>query len=238
MNRVYIRLKRAFHFFLNSQKVKYWKRRSPNLYLGSIEKTQIQRTDGSFIGLSIDPMHFFEIYCNLSNASLPFADSSILKVQAEDVLEHIEYKCLPGLFDEIYRVLQIQGIFRISVPDYQTPFLLERCVFNHRGEILIDALTGSKIGFDSATGRPAAIHDSFGNSHLWFPTHSKLMRLIEKSEFKNSIHFVLRHGYLSDEQYLTDEVPDETMPVRRSPPGDMRNNGKPVSLILDMIKIS
>jgi hypothetical protein len=237
-NSICLRLKRILSFFLNPYKVKYWEKRSPNLYLGSIEKMQTQRIDGSFIGLSIDPKHFFEIYCDLSNCSLPFSDLSIAKVQAEDVLEHIEYKFVPKLFGEIYRVLRIGGVFRLSVPDYQTPFLRKRCVFNQKGEILIDALTGSNIGFDTETGGPTAIHDSFGNSHLWFPTHSQLTRLIEDSGLKSSVQVVLHHGYLSEDNYVITEIPDDAMPVRRSPPGDMRNNGKPISLIMDIIKIS
>jgi SAM-dependent methyltransferase len=218
--------------------VKYWRKQCPNLYLGSIEKTQIQRTNGSFIGTSIYPMHFFEIYCDLSQASLPFASSSVSKVQGEDVLEHLDYEQLPKLFDEIHRVLVIGGVFRVSVPDYNSPFLLKRCVFNYLGEIVLDASTDSSVGFDVATGSPTLNHDTFGNSHLWFPTYSQIMQLIEGSGFQNSSEVVLHHGYLSDVDFFTEVIPDETMPVRRSPPGDMRSNGKPISLVLDIIKNS
>lgn len=238
MNRISARLRRTFHYYLNSYKVKYWRKRSPNLYLGSIEKAQIQRKDGSFIGTSIYPMHFFEIFCDLSRACLPFASSTIYKVQGEDVLEHLNYEQLPNLFDEIYRVLVIGGVFRVSVPDYQAPFLLKRCVFDYSGEIVLDASTDSNVGFDIVSGTPTLHNDALGNSHLWFPTHNLLLQLIQESHFKNSSEVVLYHGYFSKVDFVTEVIPDHTMPVRRSPPGDFRNEGKPISLVLDIIKRS
>ena len=128
------------------------------------------------------------------------------------------------------------GVFRVSVPDHHSPFLLKRCVFNHREEILLDASTDSNIGFDVLTGTPTFKPDAFGNSHLWFPTHIKLMELIEKSDFRNPSKVVLYHGYLTEDVFVTENIPDEIMPVRRSPPGDMRSNGKPICLVLDIIK--
>jgi SAM-dependent methyltransferase len=221
---------------LQRYKLKYWRGMSPNLYLGTLEKDQIQRETGFFIGLSIDPSHFFEIYCNLTQAVLPFDNSSINKVQAEDVLEHIPFEILPSLLDEIYRVLKVGGVFRISVPDYATPFLRSRCAFDYKGDFLIDVLTGSSLKLDSDSGTPIAVHDTLGNSHLWFPDFTNLMSLIEVSDFRDSADVKLLHGYVSEDLSVVNDIPDLTMPVRRCPPGDQRNSGKSISLIVDVVK--
>jgi SAM-dependent methyltransferase len=221
---------------LSRYKLKYWRRKSPNLYLGSLEKDQIQRNSGYFIGLSMEPKYFFEIYCDLRKAKLPFDSSSVNKVQAEDVLEHLPYEMLPSLLNEIYRVLKIDGIFRISVPDYMTPFLRRRCAYDFQGNLLIDVLTGSSLKLSLDSGTPIALHDTFGNSHLWFPNFTNLMRLIEATDFGKGSEVKLLHGYVSEFSSRVDEIPDTTMPVRRCPPLDQRNSGNSVSLIVDLLK--
>jgi hypothetical protein len=231
-----IRAEKLIQKVLQRYKLKYWRRMSPNLYLGTLGKDQIQCETGFFIGLSIDPSHFFEIYCDLTEAVLPFDCSSVNKVQAEDVLEHIPFVILPSLFDEIYRVLKVGGVFRISVPDYSTPFLRSRCAFDYKGNFLIDVLTDSSLKLDLNSGTPVAVHDTLGNSHLWFPNFTNLMSLIEASNFRNSADVKLLHGYVSEDLSVVNDIPDLTMPVSRCPPGDQRNAGNSISLIVDVIK--
>jgi len=49
---------------------------------------------------------------------MPFADSSVARILAEHVVEHMDFRSdIPGVFSDWYRVLRPGGIARIVVPD-------------------------------------------------------------------------------------------------------------------------
>lgn len=50
---------------------------------------------------------------------MDLSDNSVDIYQSEDVFEHIEYQTIPSIFNEIYRVLKPNGLFRLSMPDYR-----------------------------------------------------------------------------------------------------------------------
>jgi SAM-dependent methyltransferase len=224
------------HLPISQLKVRFWTKRSPNLYFGSIEKRQSQRLDGNFIGLSLKPSHFFEIKCDIANGDLPFPSSSISKIQAEDVLEHINFDDLPKVFDEIFRVLRPGGVFRLSVPDYNSIVLKKRSIYDFEGRVIADPLTGSSVYYDFTSEETLVKHGLDGNSHMWFPTKDLVDELIQKSglRFCDSIKFW--HYNLSTGDYLVENFPNLFMPVFRCPPKDMRANGLPISIIVDFTK--
>ncbi len=229
-------LSQYFNIPLSFLKTFFWSKRNPNLYFGSIGKSQSQRCIGGFIGLSLKPSHLYEIKCDISKGRLPFSSSSVSKIQAEDVLEHIELDKLPKVFNEIFRVLTNEGIFRLSVPDYNSIVLKKRSIYNYEGQVIADPLTGSTAYYDVNNEETLVKHRQDGNSHLWFPTKKLLDELIQSSDLRFCSFIKFWHFTLPSGEYSVDEFPDLCMPVLRCPPNDMRADGLPVSIIVDFTK--
>ena len=61
------------------------------------------------------------------------------------------------------------------------------------------------------------------------------LSLIRKSKFNDST-IKLHHGFIDRYNYICDDFDNSTYHVTRSPPTDMRNDGQPVSIIIDLIK--
>jgi SAM-dependent methyltransferase len=221
---------------LSGVKNSYWLKRHPNLYFGSIGKKQLQRLEGEFIGLSLRPSHFSEIKCDISKGDLPFPSDSITKIQAEDVLEHIDFEDLPKVFDEIFRVLRSGGIFRLSIPDYNSIVLKKRSVYDFEGRVLADPLTGSSVYYDFRSEKTLVSHRKDGNSHKWFPTKLLVDELVKSSQLKLCSSVKFWHYTASSGEFVAENFPDLCMPVFRCPPKDMRANGKPISIIVDFTK--
>lgn len=236
LNLVYSMFAIILQIPLKRFKVQFWARRNPNLYFGSIKKNQIQCREGGFIGLSLNPRHFSEIKCDISKDVFPFASKSVKYIQAEDVLEHIEFSDVPKVFDEVFRILKSGGVFRLSVPDCNSIVLQKRLIYDFEGRVLADPLTGSSVFYDPKSEKILVKHRSHGNSHLWFPTKNLIDELIQSSElrFCASIHY--HHYSTSEGFFLVQNFPDLCMPVLRSPPNDMRANGLPISIIVDFTK--
>ncbi len=231
-----LRIFQGFNALIASSKIKYWSKRNPNLYFGSILKDQVQFLEGNFIGLSLMPNHFSEIKCDISQQDLPFEDDIIGKVQAEDVLEHIDFEVLPRVCDEIYRVLKPGGVFRLSVPDYNSIVLKKRSIYDFEGKVLADPLTGSSVYYDSSSRSLAVKHGLDGNSHKWFPTKALVDQLIEKCDLRLCRSVKFWHCYLPTGDYVVENFPELDMPVFRCPPEDMRANGLPISIVVDFTK--
>ena len=85
------------------------------LYFGSLGPQERQYAVPNFVGLALNPAHDREIRHD-ALAPLPFADASIAKVQAQDVFEHLPFEKVPGVLDEVWRVLKPGGVFRLSLP--------------------------------------------------------------------------------------------------------------------------
>ena len=51
--------------------------------------------------------------------NLPFHDNSVAEIRADSLLEHLSFLEEKKLFLEVKRVLQINGIFEFSVPDFE-----------------------------------------------------------------------------------------------------------------------
>ena len=204
------------------------------LYYGSLGLHERQYQVPNFIGLALHPAHDREMAHNAVEA-LPFADNSIAKAQAQDVLEHLPFEKLPFVLDEIHRVLKPGGVFRLSVPDYRSPVLKRRSVYDHRGRVTGDLMMGATPWFDAATGDARVRFSQDGDAHVWFPRYELITHLILKSEIrKSTIRFY--QAFLDDQTFLADPIPDEEMFVQRALPHDRRSGGMPVSIVVDFVK--
>jgi SAM-dependent methyltransferase len=204
------------------------------LYFGSLGQHERQYQVPNFIGLALEPAHDREIKHDLT-AALPHADSSIAKIQAQDVLEHLPFDKVPFVLDEIYRVLKPGGTFRLSVPDYRSPPMKRRSIYDARGRVLGDLLMGATSYLDETSGDARVRFSQDGHAHLWFPRYELVTHLVLKSEIRKArIHFY--QGFLDDHTYLCEPVPEDEMHVQRAAPQDKRAGGAPTSIIADFVK--
>ena len=204
------------------------------LYFGSLGLHERQFQIPNFTGLALHPAHDREIKHNLADP-LPFADNAIAKIQAQDVLEHVAFEKVSFVLDEVYRVLKPGGIFRLSVPDYRSPVLKRRSIYDGRGRVIGDLMMGATSYLDPATGEARVRFSEDGEAHLWFPRYELITHLVLKSEIrKAAVHFY--QGFLDDHSFLCEPVPENEMYVLRAAPHDRRGGGSPTSIIADFFK--
>jgi len=204
------------------------------LYFGSLGLHERQFQIPNFIGLALHPAHDREVKHDLA-APLPYADNSIAKIQAQDVLEHLPLEKVPFVLDEIYRVLKPAGTFRLSVPDYRSPVQKRRSLYDARGRVIGDLLMGATSYLDPATGEAKMRFSEDGDAHLWFPRYEVITHLVLKSEIRKArVHFY--QAFVDDHSFLCEPVPENEMYVLRAAPHDRRAGGAPTSIIADFVK--
>ena len=87
----------------------------------------------------------------------------------------------------------------------------------------------------SGTGAARARFSEGGDAHLWFPRYELITHLVLKSELRKAqIQFY--QGFVDDNSYLCEPVPENEMFVQRAAPHDRRAGGAPVSIIADFVK--
>lgn len=205
------------------------------LYFGSLGLHERQYQVPNFIGLALEPKHDREVRHDATTA-LPFGDASIAKIQSQDVFEHLPFEKLPFVLDEVYRVLKPGGVFRLSVPDYRSPVMKRRSVYDWRGRVTGDLLMGATTYFDETTGDARVRFSEDGHAHIWFPRYELVTHLILKSEIRKSREIKFYQCFLDDHSFLCEPIPDEEMFVQRAAPHDRRAGGAPTSIVADFIK--
>ena len=190
---------------------------------------------GRFVGLALTPTHRREIRHD-AREPLPVADNSVEKIQSQDVFEHLKYESLPAVLDEIHRVLAPSGTFRLSVPDYHSPLVLSRCVFDENGGVIADLRMGGSVRYDAETKRRKVEFLPDGGAHLWFPTYQKVQALIARSRIGQCSAITFHHYFLNRKDHVVRDFPENEMFVKRAPPHDGRAGGLPVSIIIDFVK--
>lgn len=141
-----------------------------NLYAGDIPNKRLSEPD--LYGLSItkvDDKHFFHDITN----KYPLPDNCIHSYWAEDVLEHINLEQIVPTINEIYRILRPGCLFRISLPDYNSPRLKKVAMYSTEGELLFDPTGGGDFGKEGVTN----------GGHVWFPTYDIIKGVLEKTNF-------------------------------------------------------
>tara|TARA_E500000331_G_C17143784_1_gene663988 strand:+ start:289 stop:558 length:270 start_codon:yes stop_codon:yes gene_type:complete len=76
------------------------------LYLGDMDIQRRNYTNKNFIGLSLNQSNQYHIKHDVIKY-IPLNDNTVNIVQSEDVMEHIEYKKLKDIINEIFRVLHL-----------------------------------------------------------------------------------------------------------------------------------
>lgn len=205
------------------------------IYFGNLLPDEPQYKSGLFYGLALIP-RFDKDILHDARCRMPFSDGSIAGFQAQDVFEHIPYDDLTSILDDIFRCLRSGGIFRLSVPDYNSPLLRRRSVYDCDGNILCDLAMGGHVSAPISGPVQVRFIASAGEAHLWFPTYVNLMRLVLSSEIRKCASIKVHHAWFDERSYICEPFDQRTMPVGRVPPGDMRADGKPISLVVDFIK--
>lgn len=112
------------------------------IYHGNLFRSEYQYKIPAFYGLALERNNPRDLLV-ASNGKIPIEDEIVDAFQSQDVLEHLDPEILIDTLNEIYRILKPNGFFRLSVPDYRSPLLLKRTIFNHKGEALGDAGMGA-----------------------------------------------------------------------------------------------
>ncbi len=182
------------------------KTKEPRLYAGNIDRT-LQQFPTHF-GITPFVLSSKNILHDVRNA-LPIPDNSIAAYQSEDVFEHIEHADVSRIFVEIFRVLKPGGLFRLSVPDYRCPILLDRSIKDAGGNILFDPGGGGSF----ENGRVV------GGGHLWFPVFETVKALFDASPFRDVRYL---HYTDPDGHSVLEKVDYALGHVQRTPDNDKR----------------
>ena len=196
-------------------------RKNIYLYAGDLPKNKEYQ---KFIGLSLTQHNFQHIKHDITEI-MPLPDQCVDIYQAEDVLEHIQLDEITSVIDEIYRVLKVGGVFRLSVPDYRCDLLENRTLKNDKGEMIFDPLGGGNY-------KNGKVIDG---GHVWFPKYETVKELLLKTKFSN-IEFL--HYYDESGEAITKPIDYSIGHVMRTPDNDERVSSpyRPMSIVVDCIK--
>ncbi len=158
--------------------------------------------------------------------SIPLPDGSIDVYQAEDVFEHVSYDDIPGIFNEIFRILKPGGLFRLSVPDYRSDLMRQRTLFDDAGAPL----------FDPDGGGQFVAGQIVGGGHLWFPDFGSVKALFERSRFSAGADVDFLHYTADNGSFVLKNIDYSKGFIRRTPDHDPRAAGRPLSIVVDAIK--
>ena len=189
------------------------------LYAGDVPK---QKEYEGLIGLSLSRNDQNHLRHDITQP-FPLMDNSVDSFQAEDVLEHIPYEKLVPVINEIYRVLKPDGLFRLSVPDYECDVLQNRSIKDEKGQIVFDPDGG---------GTPE------NPGHVWFPRIDTVMQLLTKTKFHGSGKIELLHYYNKDGTFVAKPIDYSKGHIMRTPDFDERVKApyRPMSLVIDLTK--
>ena len=124
-------------------------------------------------GLSINKWDEKHIFHDITE-EYPLPNNCIDSYISENVFEFIDEQLYEKILNEIYRILKVGGRLRISMPDYNSPFMKRRVLTNKIGEIVFD---GREDAFMSL-GENGIIGGT-----LFFSTVENLKFILEKSMF-------------------------------------------------------
>lgn len=160
---------------------------------------------------------------------MPLNDNSVDIYQSEDVHEHIEYNLLKEQINEVYRCLKKDGLFRLSVPDYNCDILYNRTKKDKYGKLIFDAGGG---GYYNEKEKKVK-----GNGHVWFPTYENVKTLLESTHFSNG-KITFLHYYDENKKPITNKIDYSLGYISRTPDNDKRVNNpyRPMSIVVDCYK--
>ena len=191
------------------------------LYGGSLPFNRRELTGKPWVGLSLNESTHYSIIHDLTY-QMPLQDNSVSIFQLEDVIEHIEYNEIPPIINEIYRVLLPSGFLRLSVPNYDCKYLIDRTEKNpDTGELLFDAEGGGEFIDGKVTK----------GGHLWFPTYNNMRTLLDHTAFRKRefLH------YIDNGKSVINYIDYSDGYIARTPDNDKRTK-EPLSIVVDLFK--
>lgn len=196
------------------------------LYAGDMNDNRRTITGIDLVGLSLTRDDSIHIKHNVTE-KIELPDNSVSIFQAEDIMEHIELQQLVDVFNEIYRILEPNGLFRLSVPDYRCDILKDRSTYDDQGNIIFDI--GGGGSYDKVNKKV------IDGGHVWFPTYEIVKSLLDKTNFEN-VDFL--HYYNNDGSFVMKDVDYSLGYISRTPDHDDRviNPKRPMSIIVDCYK--
>ena len=198
------------------------------LYAGDMSIDRRTKTNKEFIGLSLTNNNQFHLQHDVTK-KMDLSDNSVDIYQSEDVFEHIEYQTIPSIFNEIYRVLKPNGLFRLSIPDYRCDILKERCLKDNNGNIYHDPGGGGYYNYLS--------NKVEGGGHVWFPLYENVYKIFEKSDFNmEKVNFL--HYYDASNNSVIKTIDYSMGYISRTPDNDNRVKEpyRPMSIVVDCYK--
>ena len=201
------------------------------LYHGEIldEKMRYSVTNKKFIGLSLVQDDTNHIQCDIKNG-YPLKDDCVFIYQSEEQLMKYPENILINLINEIYRILKPDGLFRLSLPDYNCDVLRNRSIIDEKNNVIFDEFVNGKLTYDY---NGDIVREPF--TTCWYPTKKKVEEILLQTKFKN-IEFI--HYYQDTESPITNEIDYSLGFVKRTPDYDNRvmNPYRPMSIVVDCYK--
>lgn len=198
-------------------------------YTGNLCKTVLERHPmyERYIGLSLTKNDSRHIKHDVRKKML-IPDNCVDIYQSEDVFEHIEYKKLVFVINDIYRALKPNGLFRLSIPDYRCDILYKRSKKDKNGKIIFDPAGGGQY----KNGRV------IGGGHLWFPKIENVIALLEKTKFFTNGKIDFLHYYDVDGTSITKSIDYSKGYIQRTPDNDNRVKEpyRVLSIVVDLYK--
>ena len=198
------------------------------LYLGDMPDNRPKLNIKKFIGLSLTNSNENHIKHDVRN-NIPLDDNTVDIIQSEDVMEHIEYNLLKDVINEMYRVLKKDGLFRLSMPDYNCDVLDNRSKKDKNNEIYFDPGGGGKYDVESKK--------VINGGHVWFPKYNLVENLLDSTNFeKHNIKFL--HYYDEFNEPVMKDIDYSLGYIARTPDNDIRvkNPKRPMSIVIDCYK--
>lgn len=189
------------------------------LYAGNIPDMK-EYEDKNIVGLSISHHDKRTIFHDITK-KFQIGDSRVDSFQAEEVLEHIPYEKIPDILEEVYRVLKPGGICRISVPDYNSPGLKKRSLYDYEGKLVFDPIGGGVYSNEGV---------EFGG-HIWFPTYENVKELVEISPFNNAKFYM----YYDGDDLIQEEIDLSVGYIHRLY-SEYHISNRVTSIIVDLVK--
>lgn len=196
------------------------------LYLGDLNIQRNIITKKNFIGLSLNRSDRYHIQHDVTNPII-LRENTVDIIQSEDVMEHIEIDKLKDCINDIHRVLKPNGLFRLSMPDYNCDILYNRSTKDKNGNIIFDHNGGGS--YDEINKKV------INGGHVWFPTYASVKKLLDSTNFTN-IQYL--HYYDNDKNPITNDIDYSMGWISRTPDHDKRVQSprRPMSIVVDCYK--
>lgn len=199
------------------------------LYHGEIcdYDKRIQVTNKNFIGLCNYKDDFNHIQFDVKNKhDLP--DNVISIYQSEEMLMKYDKNTVIDIINDIHRILINNGLFRLSLPDYNCDVLRNRSILGDNDEVVFDKTIGGQ--YDEENNR------IIKQGIEWYPTYDVVKDLLDKTNFEV---FDALHYYTDKDNFVCSNIDYSLGLVNRTPDYDQRINDpyRPMSIVIDCYKV-